>query len=48
MKMSSNRMASQQQLVVAGVMAQFASELLGVSAYDVWADARKTVDALDA
>lgn len=31
---------------VAGVMAQFASELLGVSSFDVWAEARETVDAI--
>ena len=31
---------------VAGVMAQFASELLGVSPCGVWEDARKRVDAL--
>lgn len=48
MEMSSNRMASQQQLVVAGVMAQFASELLGVSPCGVWEDARKRAGALDA
>lgn len=33
---------------VAGVMARFASELLGVSAYDVWEDARRRAGALDA
>lgn len=31
---------------VAGIMARLASELLGVSSFDVWADARKTVDAI--
>ena len=31
---------------VAGVMAQFASELLGVSSFDVWAEARETADAI--
>lgn len=31
---------------VAGIMAQLASELLGVSSFDVWAEARKTVDAI--
>lgn len=31
---------------VAGVMAQLASELLGVSSFDVWAEARKTVDTI--
>lgn len=31
---------------VAGVMARFASELLGVSPCGVWEDARKRVDAL--
>lgn len=31
---------------VAGVMVQFASELLGVSPRGVWEDARKRVDAL--
>lgn len=33
---------------VAGVMARFASELLGVSPRGVWEDVRKRVDALDA
>lgn len=33
---------------VAGVMARFASELLGVSSHGVWEDARKRVGALDA
>lgn len=32
---------------VAGVMARFASELLGVSPRGVWEDVRKRVDALD-
>ena len=31
---------------VAGVMVRFASELLGVSSFDVWAEARETVDAI--
>lgn len=31
---------------VAGVMAQFASELLGVSSHGVWEDARKRAGAL--
>lgn len=31
---------------VAGVMAQLASELLGVSSFDVWAEARKAVDTI--
>lgn len=31
---------------VAGIMAQLASELLGVSSFDVWAEARKTADAI--
>lgn len=30
----------------AASMAQLASELLGVSSFDVWADARKKVDAI--
>lgn len=33
---------------VAGVIARFASELLGVSPRGVWEDVRKRVDALDA
>lgn len=33
---------------VAGVMAQFASELLGVSPRGVWEDARRRAGALDA
>lgn len=31
---------------VAGVMVRFASELLGVSSFDVWAEARETADAI--
>lgn len=33
---------------VAGVMVRFASELLGVSSFDVWEDARRRAGALDA